>query len=68
MDILKELQFTSRTMRQLFFGDTGHSLEVIMTGIAEMCGPKAEKHSDRAAVTAFVLKEVRSMFGAHLQM
>lgn len=54
-------------MRQLFFGDTGHSLEVIMTGIAEVCGPKAEKHRNRTAVTAFILKKVCSMFGAHLR-
>lgn len=54
-------------MRQLFFGNTGHSLEVIMTGIAEVCGPKAKKHSNRTAVTAFVFEEVCSMFGTHLQ-
>lgn len=49
-------------MRQLLFGDTGHSLEVIMAGVAEVCGPKAKEHSDRTAVTAFVFKEVGPVF------
>lgn len=58
---------TSRTMRQLFFRDTGHPLEIIMTGVAKMCRPKAEEHSHRATVTAFILQEICPVFRAHLQ-
>lgn len=53
-------------MRQLLFGDTGHSLEVIMAGIAEVCGTKAKEHSHRAAVPAFIFQEVCAVLGAHL--
>lgn len=53
-------------MRQFLFGYTGHSLEVIMAGIAEVCGTKAEEHSHRAAVPAFILQEVCAVLGAHL--
>lgn len=60
-------RFTSRTMGQLFFWDTGHPLEIIMTGVAKMCRAKAEEHSHRATVTTFVLQEICSMFRAHLQ-
>lgn len=54
-------------MRQLFFWDTGHPLEVIMTGIAKMRCPEAEEHSHGATVTAFILQEIGPVFGAHLQ-
>lgn len=53
-------------MGQFLFGDAGHPLEVIMAGITEVCGAKAEENSHRAAVPAFILKEVCSMLGAHL--
>lgn len=53
-------------MGQFLLGDACHSLEVIMAGVAEMCGAKAEKHSHRAAVPAFILQEVCAMLGAHL--
>ena len=53
-------------MRKLLFWDTYHPLEVIMTGVAEVCGPKAEEHRHGATVPTFVLQEVCSMFGAHL--
>lgn len=48
-------------MGQLFLGDTGHPLEVIMAGVAEVCGAKAEENSHRAAVPTFILKEIRAM-------
>lgn len=54
-------------MGQLFFRDTGHPLEIIMTGVAKMCRAKAEEHSHRATVTTFVLQEICPMFRAHLQ-
>ncbi len=54
-------------MRQLFFWDTGHPLEIIMTGVAKMSRPKAEEHSHRATVTTFILQEICPMFRAHLQ-
>jgi len=57
---------TCRTMRQLLLGDTGHPLEVIVAGVTEVCGAKAEENSHRAAVPAFILKEVGAMLGAHL--
>lgn len=53
-------------MGQFLFGDTGHPLEVIVAGIAEVCGAKAEENSHRAAVPAFILQEVCAMLGAHL--
>ena len=53
-------------MGQLLFGDTGHPLEVIMAGVAEVSGAKAEEYSHRAAVPAFILKEVCAMLGTHL--
>lgn len=53
-------------MGQFLLGDTGHSLEVIMAGVAEVCGAKAEENSHRAAVPAFILQEVCAMLGAHL--
>lgn len=53
-------------MGQLFLGDTGHPLEVIMAGVAEVCGAKAEENSHRAAVPTFILKEIRAMLRAHL--
>lgn len=53
-------------MRQLLLGNTGHPLEVIMAGVAEVCGAEAEENSHRAAVPAFVLQEVCAMLGAHL--
>lgn len=53
-------------MGQLFLGDTGHPLEVVMTGVAEVRGAEAEENSHRAAVPALILQEVRAVFGAHL--
>ncbi len=53
-------------MGQFLFGDTGHPLEVIMAGVAEVCGAKAEENSHRAAVPAFIFQEVCAMLGAHL--
>ena len=38
-------QHTCRTMWQLIFWYTGHSLEVIMACITEMSGAKTEEHS-----------------------
>lgn len=54
-------------MRQVFFGNTGHPLEIIMTGVAKMCGAKTEEHRHRATVTAFIFQEICAMFRAHLQ-
>lgn len=53
-------------MGKLFFGDACHSLEIIVAGIAEVRGAKAEENSHRAAVPAFILKEVCAMLGTHL--
>lgn len=53
-------------MGKFLLGDTGHPLEVIMAGVAEVCGAKAEENSHWAAVPAFILQEVCAMFGAHL--
>lgn len=53
-------------MGQLLLGDAGHPLEVIVAGVAEVCGAKAEENSHRAAVPAFILQEVCAMLGAHL--
>lgn len=55
-----------RTMRQLLLRDTGHPLEVIMAGVTEVCGAKAEENSHRAAVPAFILQEVCAVLGTHL--
>lgn len=53
-------------MGQLFFGDACHSLEIIVAGIAEVRGAKAEENSHWAAVPAFILKEICAMLGTHL--
>lgn len=53
-------------MGQLLFGYTCHSLEIIMAGIAEVRGAKAEENSHWAAVPAFILKEVCAVLGTHL--
>lgn len=53
-------------MGQFLLGDTGHSLEVIMAGVAEVGGAKAEENSHRAAVPTFILQEIGAMLGAHL--
>lgn len=53
-------------MGQLLFGDTGHPLEVVVAGVAEVCGAEAEENSHGAAVPTFVLEEVCAMLGAHL--
>lgn len=61
-----KLLTTCRTMGQFLLGDTGHPLEVVVAGVAEVCGAKAEENSHRAAVPAFILEEVGPVFGAHL--
>lgn len=43
--LFTELLSTCRTMGKLFFGDTCHSLEIIMAGVAEVRGAKAEENS-----------------------
>lgn len=53
-------------MGQFLLGDAGHPLEVIVAGVTEVCGAKAEENSHRAAVPAFILQEVCAMLGAHL--
>ena len=53
-------------MGQFLLRDTGHPLEVIMAGIAEVCSAKAEENSHGAAVPTFILEEVCAMLGAHL--
>lgn len=53
-------------MGQFLLGDTGHPLEVIVAGVTEVGGAKAEENSHRAAVTTFILEEVCSVLGAHL--
>lgn len=53
-------------MGQLFLGDAGHPLEVVMAGVAEVRGAEAEENRHGAAVPALVLKEVGAMLGAHL--
>lgn len=62
---MKEIT-TCRTMGQFLLRDTSHPLEVVMAGVAEVCGAEAEENSHRAAVPAFILKEVGAMLGAHL--
>lgn len=41
---LENLLQTCGTMGQFFFGDTGHPLEVIVAGVAEVCGAKAKEN------------------------
>lgn len=48
-------------MGQFLLGDTGHPLEVIVAGVAKVCGAKAEENSHGAAVPAFVFKEICAM-------
>lgn len=54
------------TARQLSLGDIRNSLEIVVAGIAEMSGAETEEDGDGAAISAFVLQKVRSVFGAHL--
>lgn len=54
-------------MGQLLLRDTGHPLEVVVAGVAEVRGAEAEEDSHRAAVPAFVLQEVCAVLGAHLR-
>ena len=54
------------TLGQLRLGHACQSLEVIVTGVAEVGGAKAEVDSHRAAVATLVLEEVRAMLGTHL--
>ena len=58
---------TCRTVGQLLFGDTGHPLEVVVAGVAEVRGAEAEENSHRAAVPTFIFQEVCAVFGAHLE-
>lgn len=53
-------------MGQFLLGDAGHPLEVIVAGVAEVCGAKAEENGHRAAVPAFILQEVGAVLRAHL--
>lgn len=57
---------TRRTVWELFFRNAGHSLEIIMTSIAEMCCSKTEKDSHWTAVATLVFQEVSPMLGTHL--
>lgn len=54
-------------LRQLDLRDVGQSLEVIVASVTEMSRPEAEKHGHRTAIATFILKEVHSMFWAHLK-
>ena len=42
------------------------SLEVVVTGVAEVGRPEAEEDGHRAAVAALVLQVVRAVLRAHL--
>ena len=55
-----------RTLGQLGLGQVSHSLEIVVTGVAEMGRAEAEEHGDGATVSALVLQVVGAVFGAHL--
>ena len=57
---------TCRATRQVVFGDVGHSLKVLVTGVAEMRGAEAEEDGDGTAVATLVLEEVGTVLSAHL--
>lgn len=54
------------TLGELGFRGAGDTLEVVVAGIAEVSGPKAEVDGHRAAVATLVLQEVGAMFGTYL--
>ena len=39
---------------QLMFGHVGHTLEVVMTGVAKMSGSETEKYGHGTTISAFV--------------
>lgn len=47
--------FTCRTRWQFMFGNVSDSLEVIVAGIAEMCGAEAEENCYRTAIATLIL-------------
>ncbi len=59
---------TCRTVWEVGLRDAGDALEVVVARVAEVCRAEAEEDSDRAAVPALVLKEVRPVLRAHLQI
>ena len=56
-----------RALGQLGLGNAGQALEVVMAGVAEVGGAKAEVDGHRAAVAALELQEVCSVLGTNLQ-
>lgn len=51
---------------QLDLGYIGQSLEIVVAGVTEVCGSKAEEYRHRAAVAALVLQEIGAMLRTHL--
>ena len=54
-------------MWEIRLGDVCDSLEIIVTCVTEVCSSEAEKHGHGAAIAAFILQEICSMFGTHLK-
>ncbi len=46
-------------LRQIRLGQVGHALEVVVAGVAEVCGAEAEEDGHGAAVAALVLLQKR---------
>lgn len=55
------------TLGELRFRGAGDTLEIIVAGVAEVSGTKAEVDSHRTAVATLVLQKVSAMFRTHLQ-
>ena len=52
---------------ELGLGNAGEALEVVMAGIAEVGGTKAEVDSHRTAITALELQEVSPVLRTNLK-
>lgn len=60
--------WSHRALREVCLHKASQALEVVMAGVAEVGGPKAEIDGHRTAVAALVLQEVSAMLGTHLMV